>query len=361
MNLIIDTSSSALVAILFDGKQISSAQKIMQKHQEHLLPQIDKLLASCGKTLSDVKNIFVVVGPGSFTGIRLAVATAKAIKYLNRTAKLYPMNKLDLLRTVTPDENRFAILIKCTNTRCYTLLNKRTKDQCVTLQNADLERDIERLKLHGYGFEMEKLGDTTLTQLRLTDENYVDYAKKLIEEKSYVSLDELSPVYMALSQAEEELMRRERERGLWKKLSIRPFSNSDDINELYEIHKEMPEADRMSFTNFSVDFYAPFRTYFVAHEKNDIVGYAGAVQVDEDLNIIGIAVKESAQKNGVGTKLLSKLKWYAKKHNLKSLSLEVDEKNKNAVEFYNKNGFVVTNVRKKYYKDNDAYIMFCYL
>ena len=45
----------------------------------------------------------------------------------------------------------------------------------------------------------------------------------------------------------------------------------------------------------------------------------------------------------------------------KSISLEVDVLNTSAISFYNKNNFVVTNIRKKYYKDNDALVMFCYL
>ncbi len=48
-------------------------------HLEKLVPIIDKALADCGKKLSDIEGIAVSRGPGSFTGIRIGVATAKAL------------------------------------------------------------------------------------------------------------------------------------------------------------------------------------------------------------------------------------------------------------------------------------------
>lgn len=55
---------------------------------EKLMPKIQKLLTSAKKDFSDIKGVFVIKGPGSFTGLRVGVTVANAVAYLNKT-KLY--------------------------------------------------------------------------------------------------------------------------------------------------------------------------------------------------------------------------------------------------------------------------------
>lgn len=50
-------------------------------HSQKLLPAVDMLLKSLGKTLDDIDLIGVAVGPGSFTGLRIGIATAKGLAY----------------------------------------------------------------------------------------------------------------------------------------------------------------------------------------------------------------------------------------------------------------------------------------
>ena len=54
---------------------------IRTTHSERLLPAIERLLHDAGVTLRDMDAIAVVTGPGSFTGIRIGVATAKGFAY----------------------------------------------------------------------------------------------------------------------------------------------------------------------------------------------------------------------------------------------------------------------------------------
>lgn len=132
--------------------------------------------------------------------------------------------------------------------------------------------------------------------------------------------------------------------------------------QLYEIQNSvMPDNDKMTKELFLDEFNQNFRHYFIALNDDEVVGYIGLYSYDDDYNIISIAVKSQYQNMSIGTKLLNKAKDFAKKTNKNSLSLEVDTTNIKAVNFYKKNNFVVTNIRKKYYKDNDALIMFCYL
>ncbi|MBR5430256.1 MAG: tRNA (adenosine(37)-N6)-threonylcarbamoyltransferase complex dimerization subunit type 1 TsaB [Firmicutes bacterium] len=49
-----------------------------KNHSLALLPMVDALLANCGLTLSAVDAFSVTLGPGSFTGLRIGLATVKA-------------------------------------------------------------------------------------------------------------------------------------------------------------------------------------------------------------------------------------------------------------------------------------------
>ena len=133
-------------------------------------------------------------------------------------------------------------------------------------------------------------------------------------------------------------------------------------DQLYKIHLSvMPENDIMTENCFFDEFVQATRKYFVAINNNCAIGYIGVFDSFDDYNIIGIAVEEGYQRRGIGYKLLQRIIEEAKKNNIKTISLEVDETNEKAINFYKKNGFVVTNIRKKYYKDNDALIMWLYL
>ena len=91
------------------------------KFQEHLLPELDKLLKKNSITLSDIGSFCVVVGPGSFTGVRLGVTMVKAFSYVDKTKKIISINMLELLmdkisKTITGD---FLVVIKCTTSKMY--------------------------------------------------------------------------------------------------------------------------------------------------------------------------------------------------------------------------------------------------
>jgi len=79
--LAISTSSNtASVALLEDDKCIQELNIINEKtHSEKLMPLIDELFKNNKVTLSDIGLIACDNGPGSFTGIRIGVATVKAM------------------------------------------------------------------------------------------------------------------------------------------------------------------------------------------------------------------------------------------------------------------------------------------
>lgn len=81
--LAFDTSSTALsVALLEDEKLVAETTVTVKKnHSISLMPTIDFLVAQAGWQPSDLERIVVAQGPGSYTGLRVAVATAKTLAY----------------------------------------------------------------------------------------------------------------------------------------------------------------------------------------------------------------------------------------------------------------------------------------
>lgn len=81
--LAFDTSSQALsVALLEDGALIADLTLTVKKnHSISLMPTIEFLMAQASWNPSDLERIVVAQGPGSYTGLRVAVATAKTLAY----------------------------------------------------------------------------------------------------------------------------------------------------------------------------------------------------------------------------------------------------------------------------------------
>ncbi|WP_432285234.1 tRNA (adenosine(37)-N6)-threonylcarbamoyltransferase complex dimerization subunit type 1 TsaB [Aminobacter sp. BA135] len=79
--LAIDCAASLCAASVYDvgaGRELGRSVRDLGKgHAEHLMAVIDEALAQAGKSYSDLGRIAVSTGPGSFTGVRVAVSAAR--------------------------------------------------------------------------------------------------------------------------------------------------------------------------------------------------------------------------------------------------------------------------------------------
>ena len=81
--LAFDTSSKALSLAILEDKQLlaETTINIKKNHSITLMPAIDFLMANLDLTPKDLDRIVVAKGPGSYTGLRIAVATAKTLAH----------------------------------------------------------------------------------------------------------------------------------------------------------------------------------------------------------------------------------------------------------------------------------------
>src|SRR5690606_485299 len=100
-----------------------------------------------------------------------------------------------------------------------------------------------------------------------------------------------------------------------------------------------------------------FASYYVALYNKEVVGYAGIWVVLEEAHITTLAVSPKWQGKGIGKALLQHLINEADSKGAVRMTLEVRVSNLKAQELYKKFGFVVCGRRPKYYRDEDALIM----
>ncbi|MFI5306734.1 MAG: tRNA (adenosine(37)-N6)-threonylcarbamoyltransferase complex dimerization subunit type 1 TsaB [Polyangiales bacterium] len=79
--LAFDTSTAITAVAVIDGDRVLAEDDsaASERHGELLLPRITAVLASAGLALGQLDLVAVGIGPGSFTGLRIGIATAKGL------------------------------------------------------------------------------------------------------------------------------------------------------------------------------------------------------------------------------------------------------------------------------------------
>ena len=81
--LYIETATDVCSVALSKGPEIIGLKEEAggNNHAKHLLPFVDEVLKQGGCTVKDLNGVAVSIGPGSYTGLRIGVSTAKGIAY----------------------------------------------------------------------------------------------------------------------------------------------------------------------------------------------------------------------------------------------------------------------------------------
>ncbi|HXH82846.1 MAG TPA: tRNA (adenosine(37)-N6)-threonylcarbamoyltransferase complex dimerization subunit type 1 TsaB, partial [Candidatus Tectomicrobia bacterium] len=102
--LAVETSTLAGgVALLEDDRLVAEyLLDVRRTHSERLLAAVDRVLADAGWSARDIDGLAVAVGPGSFTGLRIAVSTVKGLALALGIPAVAAVPSLDAMAAALP-------------------------------------------------------------------------------------------------------------------------------------------------------------------------------------------------------------------------------------------------------------------
>ena len=214
-NLAIDTSSEICgVCILEDDKLIDdNSLNNGMTHSENLMPLISEILERNNIKLKDINLISCVVGPGSFTGIRIGVASIKALAEINNIP-IAEITSLEVLAENVEEDGMKVSIIDARNNQVYAGVFDEKNNLKEELIADSIENTIEKLKKYS---ELTAVGNGALKHRSLLENKLkikicedsvqkAECAGKIVYRKylnrNLKSADELMPIYLRKSQAE---------------------------------------------------------------------------------------------------------------------------------------------------------------
>ncbi len=218
MILGIDSSAISAGCALVEGDKIVAEEYLNTRHthSETLLPMISGMLKSAGVELSSVDKIAVSAGPGSFTGLRIGISTAKGLA----DAAQKPCVAVSTLEATAYNFiGTDGIVCACMDARCKQVYNALFKSEngVITrlcedraISAADLSAELAEISgnviLAGDGAELmhaftEEKYALAPSLLRYQRGSGVCFAARNAPELSPAAL---MPTYLRLPQAERE-------------------------------------------------------------------------------------------------------------------------------------------------------------
>ncbi len=202
--LIVDSSKKqAYVGVVTDSKSFGYTLQQQEKHSENLLMRIEEIVVRADLTLGDFDVYSAVVGPGSFTGIRVGLSTIKAFNIVNNK-KLVALNSFEPFLQVC---KYGVILLNSTHSSYYYAKVKAGLiEEMGTVSVDNLPTLVKDKEIYMLDYEKsDNLGDLKVNYV----DNYGELLKQTVTEKcnnaEFVNDNEFEPVYLQLSQAEIQL------------------------------------------------------------------------------------------------------------------------------------------------------------
>ena len=121
--LAVDTSSKLCSVALLEDKNLIKKLELDNglTHSETLMPLIQQLLHECNLALKNIDLLVSDIGPGSFTGIRIGVATCKAFSD-SINIPCIGISSLEVLAYNIKKGGIICSTIDCKNNNCYFAL-----------------------------------------------------------------------------------------------------------------------------------------------------------------------------------------------------------------------------------------------
>ena len=218
--LLADTSSSVCITALSDENGIICENSLDngRTHSENFMPLLEKTLKDTSTSLDDIDYIATVAGPGSFTGIRIGIASIKALAEVKNKRII----SIDSLTSLAGNENKtdknfICSLIDARNDQVYVGLFDKELNKQEELMADDINIVLDKIKNYnnicfvGNGAILHKSIIEKVFEgknISFSENNkqsayglWIAAIKKL-ENQDTLTADELVPLYLRKSQAE---------------------------------------------------------------------------------------------------------------------------------------------------------------
>lgn len=220
------SATAASAAIIKDGKLVSEVfSDTGLTHSQTLLPMIESCMKNANVTSDDIDSIAVANGPGSFTGVRIGIATVKGVAFTNNI----PCVEVSTLESMAYNIPAFdGIICSAMDARCnqvYTAFFENFDGCKVKRLSEDVAISIDELgeKIKNIGKSVILVGDgAEICYNKLKDDiNFlylspVNLRKQRASSVAVCSMiysgknaEEISVNYIRLPQAQRELAKKQ--------------------------------------------------------------------------------------------------------------------------------------------------------
>lgn len=192
IRIFFDVSTNLMFVGLSENENLidTSHRVSNQDHAKYLVDRIDNLLIRNQYTINDVDEIIVGVGPGSYTGIRIAVTVAKTLGY----AKNILVKTISSLYFLSSDyEDKVCAMIDARRGFVFAQIHENEKiilkDTYISLEELTLNDDYKEAQ-----------------SVLINEETYKVNINKILKLSNEVNdIHDLVPNYLRKTQAENEL------------------------------------------------------------------------------------------------------------------------------------------------------------
>lgn len=209
--LCIDTSSTLCSVAILENTNLINKLELNNglTHSETLMPLIKELFDKSNLSLKDINLIVSDIGPGSFTGIRIGVATCKAFSD-SLNIPCIGVSSLEVLAYNIKNDGLICSTIDCKNDNCYFALYELSNGNYTVLEQPCAKTVQEVLDLLGKKYTNKSIkfvGDgipTKSTNCYLNIENLGIAGFKKFESTEVIN-ENVLPLYLKKPQAQKQL------------------------------------------------------------------------------------------------------------------------------------------------------------